>query len=129
MRILKSLLIWITFIPVAMLNGFLREHVFESVVSEEIALPLSGITLSGFIYLITWILFPLLGKLSKTQLYTICMLWSVLTILFEALLCLHNSMSVNDIIRSYNPLTGNLFIVVLVVTGLSPIIITKKTGN
>lgn len=129
MRILKSLLIWITFIPVAMLNGFLRKHVFESIVSEEIALPLSGITLSGFIYLITWILFPFLGKLSKAQLYTICTLWFVLTILFETLLCLSNSMSVNDIIRSYNPLTGNLFIVVLVVTGLSPIIITKKTGN
>lgn len=129
MRILKSLLIWITFIPVAMLNGFLRKHVFESIVSEEIALPLSGITLSGFIYLITWILFPFLGKLSKAQLYTICVLWFVLTILFETLLCLSNSMSVNDIIRSYNPLTGNLFIVVLVVTGLSPIIITKKTGN
>ena len=56
MKILKSLLVWVCFIPVAILNGGLREHVLARALGEKWALPLSGIILSACIFLITWLL-------------------------------------------------------------------------
>ena len=56
MNILKSLFIWLCFIPVAILNGGLREYVLVEDIGEEWALPVSGIILSVCIFLITWLL-------------------------------------------------------------------------
>ena len=44
MNILKSLIIWLCFIPVAILNGGLREYVLTKAIGEKWALPVSGIT-------------------------------------------------------------------------------------
>lgn len=58
MNILKSLIIWFYFIPIAILNGGLREYVLVKTIGAEWALPVSGITLSVCIFLITWLLLP-----------------------------------------------------------------------
>ena len=52
MKIMKSLIIWICFIPAAILNGGLREYVLVPVIGQKWALPASGIILSGLIFLI-----------------------------------------------------------------------------
>lgn len=36
MNILKSVLVWLCFIPVAILNGGLREHVLDRALGEEL---------------------------------------------------------------------------------------------
>lgn len=46
MNVLKSLPVWLCFIPVAILNGGLREYVLVEAIGEEWALPVSGIILS-----------------------------------------------------------------------------------
>ena len=51
MNILKSLIIWICFIPAAILNGGLREYVLAPAIGQKWALPASGIILSGLIFL------------------------------------------------------------------------------
>ena len=56
MRLLKSFIVWICFIPVAILNGGLREYVLVKFIGEETALPVSGILLSVFIFLVTWLM-------------------------------------------------------------------------
>ena len=91
MNILKSLIIWLCFIPVAILNGGLREYVLVEAIGEEWALPVSGIILSVCIFLITWLLLPRMIKA----------------------------------LAAYNPLSGNLWLLVLATTLLSPIV-TKK---
>ena len=58
MRLLKSFIVWICFIPVAILNGGLREYVLVKFIGEETALPVSGILLSVFIFLVTWLMLP-----------------------------------------------------------------------
>ena len=58
MNILKSLPVWLSFIPIAILNGGLREYVLAKTIGAEWALPVSGITLSVCIFLITWLLLP-----------------------------------------------------------------------
>ena len=62
MNILKSLFIWLCFIPVAILNGGLREYVWVTTIGARWALPVSGIILSVCIFLITWMLLPRMIK-------------------------------------------------------------------
>ena len=94
MNILKSLIIWICFIPAAILNGGLREYVLAPAFGQKWALPASGIILSGLIFLITWLMYPRLIK---------------------------NSTRNAELLAAYNPLTGNLWLLVLAATLFSPV--------
>lgn len=58
MNVIRSLLIWLCFIPVAILNGGLRQYVLVRWFGEVGANALSGVLLSLFILLITWLLLP-----------------------------------------------------------------------
>ncbi len=124
MNILKSLLIWLSFIPVAILNGGLREYVLLRTIGEKWALPVSGIILSVCIFLITWLLLPRITQI-RTSKY--CWLtgigWALLTIAFEFATGLAGGNTVAELLAAYNPLTGNLWLLVLATTLLSPIIV------
>ncbi len=123
MNILKSLIIWLCFIPVAILNGGLREYILVKVIGEEWALPVSGITLSMCIFLTTWLLLPRMVKVCTVKdrwLIGIC--WSFLTIAFEFAAGLAGGDTAAELLNAYNPLTGNLWLLVLATTLLSPAI-------
>ena len=123
MNILKSLLIWLSFIPVAILNGGLREYVLLRTIGEKWALPVSGIILSVCIFLITWLLLPRITQIRTSKycwLTGIC--WALLTIAFEFAAGLAGGSTVSELL-AYNPLTGNLWLLVLATTLLSPIIV------
>ena len=84
MNILKSTIIWFCFIPVAILNGGLREYVLAKAIGEEWALPVSGIILSVCIFLITWLLLPRMIKaFTSKDGWLIGIGWALLTIVFE----------------------------------------------
>ena len=123
MNVLKSLIIWLCFIPVAILNGGLREYVLAKAIGKEWALPVSGITLSVCIFLTTWLLLP---RIAKAVTFKDCWLtgicWSVLTIAFEFTAGLTEGYAVTELLNAYNPLTGNLWLLVLVTTLLSPVL-------
>lgn len=126
MNILKSLIIWLCFIPLAILNGGLREYALVKVISEKWALPVSGITLSVCIFLTTWLWLPHIAKTCTSKdcwLTGIC--WSVLTIAFEFVTGLADGNTMTELLNAYNPLTGNLWLLVLATTLLSPAITNK----
>ena len=126
MNILKSLIIWFCFIPVAILNGGLREYVLAEVIGEKWALPVSGITLSVCILLITWLLLPRITKaITSKDCWLIGICWSVLTIAFEFATGLAVGNTMTELLNAYNPLTGNLWLLVLASTLLSPVVIKK----
>ena len=126
MNILKSLIIWICFIPVAILNGGLRECVLVEAIGEEWALPVSGIILSECIFLITWLLLPRIIKVfTSKEGWLIGTGWALLTIAFEFAAGLTGGSTVSELLAAYNPLSGNLWLLVLATTLLSPVI-TKK---
>ena len=117
MNILKSFIIWLCFIPVAILNGGLREYVLVEAIGEEWALPVSGYfsdylaTVSAndkSLYLDSWL---------------IGIGWALLTIVFEFATGLAGGNTVAELLAAYNPLTGNLWLLVLATTLLSPIIV------
>ena len=124
MNILKSLIIWLCFIPVAILNGGLREYVLTKAIGKEWALPVSGITLSVCIFLITWMLLPRMIKaFTFKEGWLIGTSWALLTIVFEFAAGLAGGSTVSELLAAYNPLTGNLWLLVLATTLLSPIIV------
>jgi len=130
MKILKSLLVWVCFIPAAILNGGLREHVLAGAVGEKWALPLSGIILSACIFLITWFLLPRTVKaLSAKDSLRIGICWVFLTIAFEFASGLAGGNTIKELLAAYNPLTGNLWLIVLVTTLLSPVIAGRVSGR
>ena len=124
MRLLKSLIVWICFIPVAILNGGLREYVLVRLVGEETALPVSGILLSVFIFLVTWLVLPRLVKdCGMKDCWAIGLCWALLTVAFESAAGIAGSSTVTEILAAYNPLTGNLWVLVLAATMLSPVLL------
>ena len=129
MNILKSVLIWLCFIPVAILNGGLREHVLDKALGEKWALPVSGIVLSICIFLITWLLLPRIVRLSVKNCIIIGLLWTFLTILFEFASGLTGGSSLRELVAAYNPMTGNLWLLVLATTLLSPVAVRKITTD
>ena len=129
MNILKSVLVWLCFIPVAILNGGLREHVLDRALGEKWALPVSGIVLSICIFLISWLLLPRIVRLSVKNCIIIGLLWTFLTILFEFTSGLAGGSSLRELVAAYNPMTGNLWLLVLVTTLLSPAAVRKITTD
>ena len=126
MRLLKSFIVWICFIPVAILNGGLREYVLVKFIGEETALPVSGILLSVFIFLVTWLMLPRLVKAKGCGMkdcLAIGFCWALLTVAFESAAGIAGGSTVTEILAAYNPLTGNLWVLVLVTTMLSPVLL------
>ena len=125
----KSILIWICFIPIAILNGGLREYLAMKWNAAFWLLPLSSITLSLFIFLLAWLLLPRLGRLEARTYFKIGMLWVVLTCLFEFSFGLLTGNSWEQLWAAYNPLTGNWWILVLLTTGWTPLFVNKLSSR
>ena len=64
MKWIKITLIWICFIPVAIINGGFRDYLLDKYLPENISLAISGIILSGLIFVITMLLLPRIKRLS-----------------------------------------------------------------
>lgn len=73
-----AFLIWITIIPIAILNGALREHVLVNL--GKLALPLSGIILSVCIFIVAYLLIPKIKNCVKRDYILFGVIWFVLTI-------------------------------------------------
>ena len=122
MKIMKYLIIWICFIPAAILNGGLREYVLVPVIGQKWALPASGIILSGLIFLITWFMLPRLIKDNiRTERWLMGIVWALLTAIFEFVAGLSGGNNIQELLAAYNPLTGNLWLLVLVTTFFAPV--------
>lgn len=124
--ILKFFLIWLLIIPFAILNGAIRELLLNDLLGENLAQPISGISLSLIIFLIAFIFIPKLKVYNKkSYFYFIGLLWVSWTIIFEFSLGFVSGESFSKMLSAYNPLTGNLWLLVIIVTGISPWLTAK----
>ena len=120
----KSMLIWLGIIPLAILNGVLREAVLIPALGS-MALPVSGIILSALALLLTYIFIRSLGKNERTAYVKMGFLWISATIIFEFSLGITIGESLESMLAAYNIFTGNLWSFVIVVIGLSPWLTAK----
>ncbi|MCW9023938.1 MAG: hypothetical protein OQK73_04580 [Gammaproteobacteria bacterium] len=125
----KAIGIWLVIVVAAILNGMFRENVLEPAIGESMALSLSGILLAVLVFLVTLILVSFIGS-SESEIYIwVGFLWVVLTLSFEFLFGhFVAGKSWQEIMQVFNIKKGDLFIVVLFVTAISPWLTAKLRG-
>ncbi len=122
-KYIQAVGIWILIIPLAILNGGFRENVLSKLGS--IALPLSGIILSVCIFAMAFLLIPKLKNCKAIDYVFIGIVWFVLTNLFDLVMILSEGGRFGDLLSSYHFTTGNLWIVVVLTTLFSPMLVAK----
>ncbi len=125
-----AIAIWITIIPIAILNGGLREYVLVKL--GAISLPLSGIILSICIFVVALLLIPKIKNCNKTDYILFGILWAILTNLFDLSMILKNGGSFNDLLAMFSFAKGNTWSLVVLSTLIAPMVagkIFKQTRN
>lgn len=116
----KALGIWLLLVITAIINATLREKVLLAWIGKW-SLPVSGISLSLLIFLVTLAVIPLFATHEPSHYWLIGSLWLMLTLSFEFLFG-HYQMgkSWQEILEIFAIQRGNLMTVVLIITFLSP---------
>jgi len=124
----RVLLVWVLFIPLAILNGAVRESLLIPLLGKT-ALPLSGVLLSCLFFATTYMAFPFLKISSGQQCWQVGLTWLILTVVFEFLFG-HFAMGKawQELLRAYDVQGGNLWVVVLLVVFVSPYLSGKLRG-
>jgi hypothetical protein len=121
----KSILIWLSIIPVAILNGGFRDVVLTPWLGEGCSQPISGIILCLLIFIVSLIFIPRIGKGEPKTYWKIGVLWVGLTLVFETILGLLLGMTFAELLKAYNITTGNLWLIIVIFTGIVPWLIAK----
>ena len=122
-KYMQGIAIWFLIIPIAILNGGLRESVLYPL--GDIALPLSGIILSISIFIVAYLLIPKIKNCTSQDYIILGIIWFVLTNLFDLSMYISDGGGFHDLLNSYRFWEGNLWILVVITTLLSPIIVAK----
>ena len=121
----KSILIWISIIPLAILNGGFRELFLTPRLGESYAQPISGIILFLFLFFVSFVFIPRLGKGNAKTYWKIGGLWVIMTIIFEIILGLAMGDTLTELLKAYDITTGNLWLLVVLFTGVLPWLVAK----
>ncbi len=120
----RSMLIWLSIIPLAILNGVLRDEMLTPLIGS-LALPLSGIILCGLIFIVALLFIPLLGKNKPKNYVQIGILWVIATVVFEIMFAFVSGDTLVNVLHAYNITTGNLWAIVVIFVGLAPWLAAK----
>jgi len=121
----KSILIWLSIIPLAILNGALREKLLINWLGESYAEPVSGIILCLLIFIVSLVFIPRIGKGESKIYLKMGILWIILTIIFETTFGLATGNNFSELMKAYDITTGNLWLIVVVFIGIAPLLIAK----
>lgn len=116
-----AFLIWVMIIPIAILNGGLREYVLVKL--GNLALPLSGIILSLCIFVVAYLLVPKIKNCTKKDYIFFGVMWFILTNLFDLIAYINAGVGFAGLVQSYNILTGNTWLLVVLTALFSPVIV------
>jgi len=121
----KSILIWLSILPLAILNGGLRDNIIAPIIGMEYARPISALTLCLLIFLVSLLFISKLRKGIRKDYIFMDLLWILLTIIFETGMNLSLGNSFEEIIATYNITTGNLWLLVVIFIGIVPYLTAK----
>ena len=127
--LLKTIGIWLIIVILAILNGAIREKLLTPNIGSSIALPVSGLLLSILIVLAAFVTMPFFGSSESKRYILVGAIWFLLTLSFEFLFGhFVTGKSWHEIIQVFNIMKGNLFIVALFTTLISPWLSAKLRG-
>jgi hypothetical protein len=124
--ILKSLLVWAMIIPLAILNGGLRDHLLTPWLGEAASRPVSAVILSVLILLLSVFVLP---RFAKRHLVAIGIVWVISTVIFETALGLAIGKTLGQLASAYNPAMGDWWLLVVITTGIAPWLGSKIGRN
>lgn len=120
----KTIAVWIIMAVLAILNGFFRENILLPNIGQNFALPISGMSLSLIIFIVTYLTFPLFNKQTYLTYFFIGLQWVLMTLLFEFVFGHYVvGKTWSEILQVFDIVSGNLFVVVLLTSLFSPLII------
>ena len=125
--VIKSFLVWLMIIPLAVINGLVRDCVMQPLLGRY-ALPVSGLTLCVLVLTLTWLCIPQLGVSRSGQMVGMGLVWVLLAIVFECLLGFALGRSWADLLAAYDMSSGNLWLLVVVCVGCAPWLAAKMRG-
>lgn len=118
--LLKSVVVWLAILLVAILNGALRDAALVSLLGPTVARFLSGIILCAVILAAAGLTARWFGTLSPGSRWYIGALWLVLTLAFELTVGYAQHQSWQKLLDAYTFQGGNLWPLVLVTTFIAP---------
>jgi catechol 1,2-dioxygenase len=119
--LLKLTAIWASFIPIAILNGLLREKCLVPLFGPRPGLALSGVCGSVLFFLLTYFTLRWFGPLDSSSYWMIGLAWLLMTVSFEFIFGhLVAGKSWQELFKAYDLTTGNLWVLVLLVVAISP---------
>ena len=125
----KSLVVWLIMVAAAILNGITRDQLMTPLIGAQVSLPLSSITLSLLILLITYLTIGFIGVSSTGECFLVGFFWLLLTLSFEYLFAHYVlGRTWREINQVFDVTQGNLFILALFVTVISPWLMARIRG-
>ncbi|WP_321324438.1 hypothetical protein [Thiomicrorhabdus sp.] len=127
--LLKATGLWLVIVIAAILNGIFHESVLVPTIGANFALPLSGILLSILVFIITFAFISFFDSTEPKVYIWIGLFWVLLTLSFEFLFghyVIGNTWL--EILQVFNIMKGDLFLLVLFVSAVSPWLAAKVRG-
>jgi hypothetical protein len=117
----KYIIAWIPMVPIAILNGALRQYGYARYMSELSAHQLSSVTAIILFGLYIWYLLRFFRPTSTSQALAIGLVWLLMTVVFEFIFG-HYVMGHpwSRLFHDYNLMDGRLWLLVLAWTTLAP---------
>jgi hypothetical protein len=127
--ILRTLTVWFGLLVLAVLNGGFREGVLVPRLGRGFGQAVSTLMLSALIVAAGWISMPWIAPRTLQDAWTVGIVWVTLTLAFEFLAghFLFGKPWV-ELLADYNLLAGRIWIMVLIVTLMTPILAFMKRG-
>jgi hypothetical protein len=129
MLALKAFAVWLLILVCAVFNGALREGFLVPHLGQVAALVVSGLVLSLCIVIVAVIFVPWFGPLRTKNYVVLGAFWLGLTLAFEfgfGRVIQHKTW--RQLLDAYTFQDGNLWPVVLVITGLAPLLAARLRG-
>lgn len=127
--VIKAGLIWFCIVCLAIVNGLIREFLFVPLFGASAALPLSGLSLGVIIFAVAFMAIGFIGASSKKSCYLVGTQWVLMTLAFEFLFGhFVAGKSWQELMQVFNLARGDLFLLVLLTSFLSPHIVARIKG-
>ncbi len=127
--LIKAAGIWLVIVAVAIANGVFREKVLVPLIGADFSLPLSGVLLIILIFLVALLSVSIIGPSEQKEYILVGVVWAIFTLSFEFLFGYFVvGKSWQEMLGVFNIMKGDLFIVILFATAVSPWLAAKTRG-
>lgn len=127
---LRALGIWALIVPVAVVNGGIRQVLISPRTGDTAGHAISTVTLCAAILVLCWLTIGWMRPATARDVWRIGALWLLLTLAFE-FLAGHYVFGTpwRQLLADYNVLRGRIWVLVLITTAVAPWLTAQSRGR